>query len=86
MKVIGLFEAKTKFSQVCDEVAAKGEALVVTRRGKPLVRIEPIRSGKSKCQSVWDHRAAYVKANGSLAEDFTLPPREKQTWRNPLEE
>jgi prevent-host-death family protein len=85
MKAIGLFEAKTKFSEICDTVAAKGVAVVITRRGKPLVRIEPVRS-KTKPKGVWDYRADFVKTNGPLTEDFALPPRQEQAWRNPLDE
>jgi len=84
MNAIGLFEAKTKFSEICERVAAKGVAVVVTRRGKPLVTIEPIPADKVRQVSVWDHRAKIEKKHGRFAEDFALPPREKQTWRNPL--
>ncbi len=86
MDVIGLFEAKTKFSEVCERVASEGVGVVVTRRGKPLVRIEPIPADEEKVTSVWDRRAAFLQQHGPLTEEFTLPPREKQTWRNPLEE
>ena len=86
MNAIGLFEAKTKFSEICERVAAKGVAVLVTRRGKPLVTIEPVPAGKSRRVSVWDRRAEFEKKHGRFAEDFTLPPREKQTWRNPLDD
>ena len=85
MTVIGLFEAKTKFSEICGRVAAKGEAVLITRRGKPLVKIEPIPESESTAPSVWDRRAHHVKKNGRWTEDFTLPAREKQAWRNPLD-
>ena len=39
MNEIGLFEAKTKFSEICERVAASHETIIVTRRGKPLVTI-----------------------------------------------
>jgi prevent-host-death family protein len=86
MDAIGLFEAKTKFSEICERVAAQGVAVLVTRRGKPLVRIEPIPVRKDKPLSVWDRRAVYEKKHGRFTDDFALPPREKQTWRNPLED
>ena len=86
MHAIGLFEAKTKFSEICERVAAQGVAVVVTRRGKPLVKIEPIPVAGVRPLSVWDRRAEFEKKQGRLTEDFTLPPREKQTWRNPLED
>ena len=84
MNAIGLFEAKTKFSEICARVAAGGVPVVVTRRGKPLVKIEPIPAAQARPVSVWDRRAALQKKHGRFAEDFTLPTREKQTWRNPL--
>jgi prevent-host-death family protein len=86
MKTIGLFEAKTKFSEICEKVAAKGVPVLVTRRGKPLVRIDPVHPHNSKPQSVWDVRADYLRTHGSQTEDFDLPKREKQTWRHPLQD
>ena len=86
MNVIGLFEAKTKFSEICARVAARGVPVVVTRRGKPLVKIEPIPRAKAKPVSVWDRRAELEKKQGRFTEDFTLAPREKPAWRNPLDD
>ena len=37
MKSVGMFEAKTRFSEICDEVARTGSSVTVTRHGKPLV-------------------------------------------------
>ncbi len=86
MNAIGLFEAKTKFSEICARVAASGVAVVVTRRGKPLVTIAPISGPAGRQSSVWDRRAAFEKKHGRFTEDFTLPPRAKQIWRNPLDD
>jgi prevent-host-death family protein len=85
VKLIGLFEAKTKLSEICTQVAANGQPVVLTRRGKPLVRIEAIRQPKGKTKTVWDRRVEYEKKHGALTEEFTLPEKEKQTWLNPLE-
>ena len=38
---IGAFEAKNKFSELLDRVA-RGEYVVITRRGKPVARLGPI--------------------------------------------
>jgi prevent-host-death family protein len=86
MNAIGLFEAKTKFSEICERVATRGVGVVVTRRGKPLVTIEPIPSAKGRPASVWDRRADLEKQRERFTEDFTLPPRERQTWRNPFDD
>ncbi len=82
---IGLFEAKTKLSELCEQVARRREAVIITRRGRPLVRIEPIGPGKGVSSSVWDSRDAWEKKHGPLREDFEPPARERQTWSNPLE-
>jgi prevent-host-death family protein len=42
MKLVGIFEAKTHFPGICDEVVASGTPVTVSRRGKPLVVISPI--------------------------------------------
>ena len=84
MMAIGLFEAKTKLSEICERVAAQGVAVIVTRRGKPLVRIEPLQAAPGGSESVWDRRADYEKKHGPLTERFELPPKEKPSWRNPL--
>jgi prevent-host-death family protein len=86
MNAIGLFEAKTKFSEICERVAAQGVPVLVTRRGQPLVTIEPIPVAKGRPTSVWDRRAAFERKHGPLTEDFALPPREKQTWHSPLDD
>jgi prevent-host-death family protein len=86
MNSVGLFEAKTKLSEICRKVSEAGQGVVITHRGKPLVRIEPIQAAKRKKSSVWEARAAYIKKHGLWKDDFELPPKEKQTWRNPLDD
>ena len=48
-RTIGAGEFKAKCLKLLDEVAATGEALVVTKRGKPVARIEPV-AAKRKWQ------------------------------------
>ena len=79
MKTISLYQARTKCSEICDRVASKGHAIVVTRRSRPLVKIEPISEAGFKSSSVWDRRAKYEKRYGRMTEDFSLPSREKQS-------
>ena len=82
MKTIGLFEAKTHFSALADEVAEKGQAILVTRRGKPLVRIEAVPTGKdniiSRVREYWEK---YGKEPGEEQLDFEIPPRDKEMPR-----
>lgn len=41
MKTVGLFDAKTRLSELCREVAETGEEIVITRRGQTLARLVP---------------------------------------------
>ena len=41
MAIIGVYEARTRFSEILDRVA-RGERFVITRRGIPVAVIEPV--------------------------------------------
>lgn len=47
MDSINIYEAKTKFSQLVDK-AASGEDVVVSRNGKPVVRITRLTTPKRR--------------------------------------
>jgi prevent-host-death family protein len=83
MKTVGLFEAKTRLSEICDEVARSGQSVVVTRRGKPLVRIDPVATDKF---SVWEDRAEYIARQGRLKEEFEVPARTPDLPASPLDD
>lgn len=40
---VGLFEAKTHLSELVERIASGGDDVVITKRGKPLARIVPMR-------------------------------------------
>ena len=61
METVGIFEAKAKLSEICDQVASTRESIVVTRRGKPLVRILPMEVSP---ESVLERRNRYLKTLG----------------------
>ena len=79
MKTIGLFEAKTRLSELCDQVAETHEPVTVTKRGKPLVRIDPI---ESDVMTIRERRAAYLAGEGLAevpdGEDFEPPARSEE--------
>jgi prevent-host-death family protein len=83
MKTIGIFEAKTRLSEICDEVARSGVGVVVTRRGKPLVRIDPVAADRF---SVWEDREEYIAREGRLREEFDVPSRSPELPSSPLDE
>ena len=41
MAIIGVYEARTRFSELLDRVT-RGERFVITRRGVPVAVIEPV--------------------------------------------
>ena len=88
MKALGLFEVKTRLSELCQEVAETGESVMVTKRGKPLVRIVPLTADAERAPSVWELRERDEVEHGAWTEDFDLPAREVHpgTYADPLAE
>ena len=74
MKRIGIYEAKTHLSQLCEETASTGEAWLISKNGKPLVKIVPYED-MALSASVWD-TVEESKARYGPLEDFELPERE----------
>lgn len=83
MRAVGIFEAKAKLSEICEEVARSGQSVVVTRRGRPLVRIDPLPAER---QSVWEARAEYVARRGPLKDEFQMPARSREVPASPFED
>ena len=76
MKTIGIFEAKTKLSEICEQVAQTLEPVTITRRGQPLVRIDPV---QAQVMTIRERRDAYLaKQETQVTEhepEFEVPPR-----------
>jgi prevent-host-death family protein len=66
MKTIGIFEAKTKLSEICEEVARTHIPVTITRRGTALVCIEPVTEQRS---SIKERREAYMRLHGTSESD-----------------
>jgi antitoxin (DNA-binding transcriptional repressor) of toxin-antitoxin stability system len=75
VKRLGISETKTRLSQVCAEVAQTGEIALLTRRGKPLVRIDPLDHPTPGGSSVWEARERYEATYGFTEE---LPDVERR--------
>jgi prevent-host-death family protein len=85
MRAIGIFEIKTKLSQICEDVARTNEEVLVTKRGKPFVRIVPLSTKAVGGSEVWEARERYA---GQLqkGEELTLTEREVDPVYNPFNE
>lgn len=75
VKRLGISETKTRLSQVCAEVAQTGESVLLTRRGQPLVRIDPLDHPTPGGSSVWETRERYEATYGVTEE---LPDVERR--------
>jgi prevent-host-death family protein len=75
MAEIGTFEAKNRFSELLDRVE-RGEHVVITRRGKPVAKLEPI-------APVRDIERALKAAEGirRLAKEMNLGPLDWEEWK-----
>ena len=82
MKTVGLFEAKTKLSEICHDVQQNREPVLITKRGEPYVKIEPLEMESSS--SVWEDAAAYRKVT-RMKDDFKLSVRDQSTGRDEVE-
>lgn len=73
MRRVGLYQAKTHLSQICEETARTREACLISKNGKPLVKIVPYEDASSS-ESVWDTVEESRARYGPL-EDFEMPER-----------
>jgi prevent-host-death family protein len=62
MRTVNIHEAKTQLSRLVEQ-AAKGEAFVIARAGKPLVKVVPLDAGE----------AAGPRRIGFLAGEIVVP-------------
>lgn len=60
MREIKASEFKAKCLKLIDEVNETGEAIIITKRGKPVVRVERQRNGKGK-GSIFDRLKGLVE-------------------------
>lgn len=83
MKTVGIYDAKTRLSEICEQVAQTGEAVLVTRRGAPLVQIDPVEPPDSG-SAIWRMRERFVAAHGAIEPDLDLPARAVERFENPF--
>ncbi|HEY0801599.1 MAG TPA: type II toxin-antitoxin system prevent-host-death family antitoxin [Steroidobacteraceae bacterium] len=67
MKPINIYDAKTRFSELVDKAAA-GDEVIVSRNGKPLVRITRLEGGQKR-----RIKFGTLKGKIKLSADFDAP-------------
>ena len=68
MERIGVYDARAKFSELIER-AAGGEEVVITRRGKPIVKLVAARLGR---EALARRRAAAVRRIERMREEFDI--------------
>ena len=75
MKQVNIHEAKTHLSRIVKEVAEGGEAYVINKAGKPMVRLVPVEEKKTpRKPGAWKGKIwmspDFDKADEEIAEMF----------------
>ena len=63
MVIVNIHEAKTQLSRLVDQ-AVRGEAFVIAKAGKPLVKVEALDAPKARV------RLGFLKGEISVPKDF----------------
>jgi prevent-host-death family protein len=73
MKTMAAGSFKARCLAVMDEVQAKREAIVITKRGKPVVKLVPADAEK-------DDIFGFLKGKGKITGDVISPAISKEEW------
>jgi prevent-host-death family protein len=69
MEQVGIFEAKTKFTSLCEQVVRTGHSVVVSKRGHPMVMLTPVpanlQSDRSDILTAWREWNESDRARGA---------------------
>jgi prevent-host-death family protein len=68
MKTVNIHEAKTHLSRLVEE-AAKGEAFVIAKAGKPMVRVVPLEEAASE-EPKKKRKIGFLEGQFSVPDDF----------------
>lgn len=69
MSKIGIFEAKTKLSELCTQVEETGVDYVITRRGRPVARITGITPAEDASSGLFERMAQTEAEHGKIPEN-----------------
>lgn len=75
MKKIGAGAFKTNCLAIMDEVQAKRETVVITKRGKPVAKLVPINTDKDDIYN-------FFAGKGSITGDVVSPALTLEEWGN----
>ncbi|HYD86616.1 MAG TPA: type II toxin-antitoxin system prevent-host-death family antitoxin [Vitreimonas sp.] len=80
MKQVALYDAKNKLSSLIQEVEEKGVEVIITRHGKPVARLSPVRRLSAADRSAAIERMIYLR------DGFTDAGLEPFDWKAAVED
>lgn len=86
MDSVALYDAKNRLSEICNQVTETGEPCIISRRGKPIVKLVPVDDPEDESNSVWATVEESQAKYGPLDQDFELPERSSEMRPSPLED
>jgi prevent-host-death family protein len=75
MKQMPAGQFKAKCLAIMDQVSLSGEPLVITKHGKPVVKLVPV---KNNADDIFDYMAGRAKVVGDIVGPVTPP----EDWEN----
>jgi prevent-host-death family protein len=75
MQEFGAFEAKNKLSELLDR-AERGEEVVITRRGRPVAKLVPVRTERDR-----EKAREAVRGIRELAKEMNLGKFDWEEWK-----
>lgn len=85
MESVALYDAKNRLSELCNKVTETGEPCIISRRGRPIVKLVPV-SEADGASSVWESVEEAQAKYGSLDQDIELPERSRDMRPSPLDD
>ena len=86
MDSVALYDAKNRLSELCNKVTETGEPCIISRRGKPIVKLVPVEHPEEPV-SVWATVEESQAKYGPLDEEFEMAERFSSGMRpSPLDE
>lgn len=85
MESFALYDAKNRLSELCNKVSESREPCIISRRGRPIVKLVPVDEAGPEA-SVWGSVEEAQAKYGPLDAEVELPPRSSEVRPSPLEE
>lgn len=73
MKKIGAGSFKTRCLALMDEVQSKHETIVITKRGRPVAKLVPVRTDKDEIYN-------FLGGKGTITGDVVSPAISSEEW------